>query len=71
MTRDTRRLARGWVSGMASTVEYEVLVHDEDGSLWAEIPDLPGLFVSGDSDAELAEALAEAIPMYLGSVGSR
>jgi predicted RNase H-like HicB family nuclease len=57
---------------MASgTIEYQVLVHDEDGSLWAEIPELPGLFVSGDSDDELAEALAEAIPMYLTDAGQK
>lgn len=55
-----------------NSIEYEVLVHDdEDGSLWAEIPALPGLFVSGNSDEELAEALVEAVPLYLTDAGHK
>ncbi|MCL2542741.1 MAG: hypothetical protein FWE71_09845 [Nocardioidaceae bacterium] len=47
-------------------IDYRVLVHrDEDGSLWAEVEQLPGLFVTGETTEELTEALAEAIELYL------
>lgn len=47
-----------------ATVEYVVRVHDgEDGSLWAEVLDLPGCFASGGSLDELREALEEAISL--------
>lgn len=45
--------------------EYRVLVHHEDDSYWAEVEDLPGCFVSGDSMDEIFEALPEAIALYL------
>lgn len=46
--------------------EYIIRVHGEDdGSLWAEVLDLPGCFASGDSLNELKEALEEAISLYL------
>lgn len=45
-------------------VEYVVRVHDaEDGSLWAEVLDLPGCFATGDTLDELREALQEAISL--------
>lgn len=47
-------------------VEYVVRVHDaEDGSVWAEVLDLPGCFASGDNLDELREALQEAICLYV------
>jgi len=39
--------------------------YEDDGSLWAEVLELPGLFASGFSEAELEEALTEAIGLYL------
>jgi len=51
---------------MSVETEYIVKVHHEDdGSTWAEVLDLPGCFASGDSMEELWEALAEAIFLYL------
>lgn len=45
---------------------YTVHVHTEDdGSLWAEVVDLPGCFASGDTLDELWEALQEAVSLYL------
>lgn len=47
-------------------VQYTVTVHEEDdGSLWAEVADLPGCFASGHTLDELREALDEAISLYL------
>lgn len=43
---------------------YTLVVHDEDGWLWAEVPELPGCFASGDSMSELLAAADEAIEMY-------
>jgi len=46
----------------------ELIVHvhqEDDGSLWAEVLDLPGCFASGENLDELREALEEAISLYL------
>jgi predicted RNase H-like HicB family nuclease len=48
-----------------SRVDYIARVHQEDGSMWAEVLDLPGCFASGGSLDELREALEEAIALYL------
>ena len=45
--------------------QLTVTVHEEDGSLWAQVKELPGCFASGDSMEELQEALGEAISLYL------
>jgi predicted RNase H-like HicB family nuclease len=39
-------------------------MHAEDGTFWAEIPSRPGLFASGETREELAEALREAWTLY-------
>lgn len=46
--------------------KYVVQVHHEhqDDSYWAEVPELPGCFASGDTLDELAESLSEAIAIY-------
>jgi predicted RNase H-like HicB family nuclease len=44
-------------------IEYTVVVHEEDGSYWAEVPVLPGCFASGDTLDELREAVEEAIAL--------
>ena len=50
----------------AAEREYDVRVHRaEDGSLWAEVPDLPGCFATGDDWNELLEAVQEAISVYV------
>jgi predicted RNase H-like HicB family nuclease len=46
-------------------VEYTVQVHHEPDHLWAEVLELPGCFVIGDDFNELAEALTEAVSLYL------
>ena len=45
---------------MTLTVE----IHDEDGVLWGQVVELPGVFATGDDLDELAEALGEAIALY-------
>ena len=51
---------------MAEERTLTVRVHAEpDGSLWAEVNELPGCFASGFSSGELQEALIEAIELYL------
>jgi len=44
-------------------------VHHEDGSYWAEVRELPGCFASGDTVAELVEAVEEAVALYLAPPG--
>jgi predicted RNase H-like HicB family nuclease len=51
--------------------EYIARVHEEDGSLWAEVLDLPGCFASGDSLDELRESLEEAVVLYLSDGSAR
>jgi predicted RNase H-like HicB family nuclease len=53
---------------MADEAEvYTVRVHSEPGEqqLWAEVLELPGVFVTGADMEELREALGEAIGLYL------
>jgi predicted RNase H-like HicB family nuclease len=45
-------------------VEATVLIHQEDGMYWAEVPSHPGLFASGETLDELLEALGEAWALY-------
>ena len=53
------------MSGNA-TREVVVRVHEEnDGSLWAEVLDLPGCFASGRTLDELREPLGESIALYV------
>lgn len=50
---------------MMVTVE----IHKEDGSFWATVEEMPGVFASGGTMEELEEALAEAIGMYVAAPG--
>jgi predicted RNase H-like HicB family nuclease len=45
--------------------EFQVFVHEEGSSYWAEVAELPGCFASGDDLDELREAVIEAITLYL------
>jgi predicted RNase H-like HicB family nuclease len=53
------------------TRDLTVRVHREPNQLWAEVEELPGCFASGETLAELWEALAEAVGLYLSDDGSR
>jgi len=46
--------------------EFTVRVHHEDGTLWAEVIELPGVFATGDNMDELTESLTEALNLVLG-----
>ncbi len=46
-------------------VEYRAIIHEEDGSYWAEVKELPGCFASGANLDELKDALVEAITMCI------
>jgi predicted RNase H-like HicB family nuclease len=56
---------------MAGEVTYTVRVHEEPGEsqLWAEVLELPGVFVTGADLEEIREALTEAIGLYLSEPG--
>lgn len=47
--------------------ELTAKIHEEDGTFWAEVAELPGCFASGDSIEELAAALQEAVSLYVSS----
>ena len=52
----------------AFPAEFTLHVHaEEDGTLWAEVLEMPGCFVSGTSLDEIRNALVEAIGLYLTS----
>jgi predicted RNase H-like HicB family nuclease len=50
-------------------VELTVRIHSEDGGYWADVPDLPGCFATGDTLDELFESLREGIALYLAEDG--
>ena len=45
--------------------EFTVRVHHEEGSLWAEVLELPGVFAAGNTIDELTESLTEALHLVL------
>lgn len=47
-------------------MEYIARIHHEEGTYWAEVAELPGVFASGDTVDELLEGLKEAVALYLG-----
>jgi len=46
-------------------MELTARIHIEDGSYWADVPELLGCFASGDTLDELFESLQEGISLYL------
>ncbi|HWH04988.1 MAG TPA: type II toxin-antitoxin system HicB family antitoxin [Gaiellaceae bacterium] len=46
-------------------MQYRVLVRQEDGTYWATVDELPGVFASGETLDELKEAVSEAITLAL------
>jgi predicted RNase H-like HicB family nuclease len=42
-------------------MELTARIHIEEGSSWADVPELPGCFASGDTLDELFESLQEAL----------
>lgn len=50
---------------MEGSLEYRVIVHEENGGFWAEVAEIPGCFASGDTMDELRDALEEAMSMCL------
>lgn len=40
-------------------------IHHEDGTYWADVPDLPGVFATGDTLDELFTSLREGVSMVL------
>lgn len=51
-------------------MELHAVIHEEDGSYWAEVKELPGCFASGRNLDEMKDALVEAIDLYLTNTGS-
>jgi predicted RNase H-like HicB family nuclease len=47
-------------------MELTVVIHQEPDGFWSEVDELPGCFASGRTLGELAEALGEAVGLYLG-----
>lgn len=46
-------------------MELHAVIHEEDGSYWAEVKELPGCFASGHDLEEVKQALVEAIGLVL------
>ncbi len=52
-------------------MELTARIHIEDGSYWADVPELPGCFASGDTLDELFESLQEGVVLYLADEGEK
>jgi len=46
-------------------------IHIENSSYWADVPELPGCFASGDTLDELFGSLQEGIALYLADEDER
>ena len=44
---------------------YPALVHEEDGGMWLEFPDLPGCYTQGDNIEELMSNAEEALGAFI------
>jgi len=53
----------------AATQDIHVQIRLEDGSMWATVDDMPGVFATGDTLDELRESLEEAVALYLAKPG--
>ena len=42
-------------------MRFTVIIHEEDGGFWAEVPDLPGCCSQGDTLEEMIYNIEEAI----------
>lgn len=51
------------------TRDIPVKIHIEDGSLWATVESMPGVFATGETLDELRESLEEGISLYLAEQG--
>ncbi|HEX7290785.1 MAG TPA: type II toxin-antitoxin system HicB family antitoxin [Conexibacter sp.] len=54
---------------MSTTQDIRVKIHLEDGSMWATVDDMPGVFATGDTLDELRASLEEAVALYLAKPG--
>jgi len=54
-----------------SPMELTARIHIEDGSYWADMPERPGCFASGDTLDHLFESLQEGIALYLSDEGEQ
>jgi len=52
-------------------MELTARIHIEDRSYWADIPELPGCFASGETLDELFDSLQEGIGLYLAGEGEQ
>jgi predicted RNase H-like HicB family nuclease len=52
-------------------MELTARIHIEEGSYWADVPELPGCFASGDTLDELFESLQEGVALYLADEGEQ
>jgi predicted RNase H-like HicB family nuclease len=46
---------------------YPVIIHEEDGQYWTNVPDIPSAFTTGASVEEVLKNLKEAIELALSS----
>jgi predicted RNase H-like HicB family nuclease len=52
-------------------MELTARIHIEDGGYWADVPELPGRFASGDTLGELFESLQEGVALSLANEGEQ
>ncbi len=52
-----------------SASDLRVQIHFEDGTMWATVESMPGVFATGDTLEELRESLTEGIAFYLAEEG--
>lgn len=52
-------------------MELTARIHIEDGSYWADVPELPGCFASGETLDELFASLQEGVALYLADEGEQ
>lgn len=46
-------------------MKLKIIIHEEDGGFWAEVPTLPGCYSQGRTLKEIKENIVEAVQGHL------
>ena len=55
----------------AGALQFDAILHREDGAYWGEVPDLPGCFSAGDTLDEVKDDMVHAVELHIAGLLKR
>jgi predicted RNase H-like HicB family nuclease len=49
----------------SGALQFDAILHNEDGAYWGEAPDLPGCFSAGDTLDEVKADMVQAVELHI------